>query len=87
MADDIVTRLQGMRIGDEIMVDDERAIHQAAAEITQTQRLVAVLLEALIPLSRGAEHGWLGHPLEDIHRLHIDAALDALEEWKQARRG
>ncbi len=33
MADDIVTRLRTMRLGDEIMVNDERAIHQAADEI------------------------------------------------------
>jgi hypothetical protein len=33
MIDDIVTRLRAMRLGDEVMLDDERAIHRAADEI------------------------------------------------------
>ena len=41
MTDDIVARLHAMRLGDEIMVDDERAIHQAADEIERLRQLVA----------------------------------------------
>jgi vancomycin permeability regulator SanA len=43
VADDIVIRLQGMRIGDEIMVGDERAI-QAAVDLIKAQQAKIELL-------------------------------------------
>ena len=43
MADDIVKRLSVMKFGDEIMLQDERAIHAAVAEIERLRALVTSL--------------------------------------------